>query len=84
MADSQSDNKHIPATAYLAMNDFDNTFKAIETAIDDHDVGTIDSLRIAERWDPIRFDDILALLDSKEIHTDKYLSNLDVQGSEGL
>ncbi len=71
------------AVGYLALEDIDNTFMAIEAAIEDHNRLLIDSLRTAAWWDPIRddprFDDMLDLLDSKVVPTQTYLDNLDTQ-----
>ena len=88
LADSENDNGHVSAVAYLALEDVDKTFTAIEAAIEDHDVSMIESLRIAEWWDPIRddprFDHMLELLDSKETHTAQYLTDLDIEDNDIL
>ena len=72
------------ALGYLALGEIDNTFKATEAAIENHNVYLIRSLRTAEWWDEIRddprFDDMLELLDSKVTHTQTYLNNLDPAG----
>ena len=72
-------NNYFIALGYLALGDIDNTFKTIETAIENHNVFLIDSLMTAEWWDEIRddprFDDMLALLDSKVTHTEEYLKD---------
>ena len=77
----ESVSKYAFAVGYLALEDIDNTFLAIEAAIEDHDTLLIDSLRTAAWWDPIRddprFDDTLELLDSKVTPTQTSLDNLD-------
>ena len=84
LADSQSADQYSVAVGYLALDDVDNTFKAIEAAIGDYSLRMIESLRTAEWWDEIRddprFDDMLELLDSKETHTEQYLNDLETQG----
>jgi tetratricopeptide (TPR) repeat protein len=78
LADLQHDtaDKYFVATGYRDLGDVDNTFKAIEAAIEDHNIPMVESLRTAESWDEIRddprFDDMLKLLDSKETHTEQY------------
>ena len=66
------------ALGYLALGEIDNTFKRIEAGIENHHVFLIESLT-AEWWDEIRddprFDDMLALLDSKVTHTEQYLKD---------
>jgi len=82
LANSQSQNKHIPADGYMAVGDLDNTFKAIRTGIENQDEFLLDGLRTAEVWDKIRgdsrFDELIQLQDSKEIHTEQYLEDHDV------
>ena len=77
-------NDYYVARGYLALGEIDNTFKAMEAAIENHHVFLIESLRTAEWWDEIRddprFDDMLELLDSKVTHTQTYLNNLDPSG----
>ena len=59
---------------YLALGNIDKTFTLIKAGIENHDLFLIDSLIVAEWWDPIRddprFDEMLALLDSKATHTE--------------
>jgi TolB-like protein len=65
------------ALAYVALEDTDAAFDAIRLGILDHDEFLIDSLRLSEFWDPLRsdprFDEMLRLLSSKEMHTAEYL-----------
>jgi len=62
---------------YLALGDIDNTFKSIKAGIEDHNELLLESVMVAEWWDPIRddprFDEMLELLDSKVTHTEQYL-----------
>ena len=66
------------AMGSLALGEVDATFVAVENAIEDHDGRMVDSLRLAGWWSPIRDDPrygrMVALLDSKERHTQQYLS----------
>jgi TolB-like protein len=79
LSDSRYDLTHhfYLALGYLALGDIDKTFTSIKAGIDDHDRFLIGSLIVAEWWDPIRddprFDEMLALLDSKVTHTEQYL-----------
>ena len=77
-------NKFYLATGSLALGKIDNTFKVIEAAVENYNGLMIDSLRVAEWWEPIRddprFDDMLDLLDSKVTHTETYLKSLDPSG----
>lgn len=79
LADSQSADQYSLARGHLALGDIDNTFKAIEAAIEDQHFLMIESLRVAEWWDEIRderrFDGMLTLLDSKETRTEQYLKD---------
>ena len=65
------------AMGHLALGDVDNTFNSIRSGIEDHDANLIESLIVAEWWNPIRddprFDEMLKLLDSKVMHTEQYL-----------
>ena len=65
------------AKGHLALGDVDNAFKAIEAGIEDHDAYLIESLLVAEWWNPIRSDsrfiEMIELLDSKVTHTEQYL-----------
>ncbi len=83
LADSQSTDYYSLARGHLALGDIDNTFKAIEAAIENRRFLMIESLRAAEWWDEIRddprFDDMLKLLDSKETHTAQYLEDHNIK-----
>lgn len=65
------------ALGHLALGDIDNSFKSIHEGIEDHDPYLIESLLVAEWWNPVRDDpryaEMLALLDSKVTHTEQYL-----------
>jgi len=65
------------ALGHLALGDVDSTFTSIKAGIENHDPFLIDSLVVAQWWDPIRddprFDEMLELLDSKVTHTEQYL-----------
>ena len=65
------------AWGYLALGDIDKTFTSIKAGIEDHNHTLINGLIVAELWDPIRddprFDEMLALLDSRVTHTEQYL-----------
>ena len=65
------------------MGDIDNTFKSIRSGIEDHNHILLDSLIVAELWNPVRddprFDDMLKLLDSKVTHTEQYLRDHDTE-----
>jgi|TARA_Y100000031_G_scaffold126240_1_gene143209 TolB-like protein len=69
--------KYLLARGYLGLGDIDSAFKAIEASIENHDPYMFDSLRMAEWWEPLRddprFDSMIVLLESKEIHTEQYL-----------
>ena len=71
------------ATGYLALGDIDNTFNLIQAGIEDHDPYLIESLLVAEWWNPIRddprFDEMLELLDSKVTHTEQYLRDHNIE-----
>ncbi len=64
------------ARGYLALEDFDNTFNSIAAGIENQDQFLLESLIVADWWDPIRddprFDEMLELLDSKVTHTLQY------------
>jgi hypothetical protein len=78
LSDSHYDLTHhfYLALGYLALGDIDKTFTSIKAGIDDHDRFLVASLIVAQWWDPIRddprFDEMLALLDSKVTHTQQY------------
>lgn len=65
------------AMGHLALGDINRTFLSIRAGIEDHDTRLLDSLIVAESWNPIRedprFGEILQLLDSKVTHTEQYL-----------
>ncbi len=65
------------AIGHLSLGDIDNTFKSIQAGIEDHNPYLLDTLLVAEWWNPIRddprFDEMLELLDSKVTHTEQYL-----------
>ena len=67
---------------HLALGDIDHTFSSIQAGIEDHDANLIESLIVAEWWDPIRddprFEEMLRLLDSKVTHTEQYLRDHNV------
>ncbi len=66
------------AMGYLALGDINNTFNEIEAGIENHDSLLVQTLLVADEWDPIRddprFGEMLELLDSKVTHTEQYLS----------
>jgi class 3 adenylate cyclase/TolB-like protein len=65
------------AEGYLYLGDIENTFKALELAVLNRDEQTVNGLRLAAWWDPLRddprFDDLLELLESEVTHTEQYL-----------
>ena len=71
------------ALGHLALGDGDSTFTSIEAGIENHDPFLIDSLVVAQWWDPIRddprFDEMLELLDSKVTHTEQYLHDHNIE-----
>ena len=71
------------ARGYLALGEIDNCFKSIQAGIDDQHEYLIDSLTVAEWWNPIRddprFDEMLELLDSKVTHTEQYLRDNEIE-----
>ena len=73
-------NHYFLAMGYLALGDNDKTFKSIRAGIEDHNQLLIESLIVAEWWNPIRddprFSEMLTLLDSKVTHTEQYLLDL--------
>jgi len=74
------------AKGHLALGDIDNTFNLIQAGIEDHDPYLIESLLVAEWWNPIRddprFDEMLELLDSKVTHTERYLRDHNIAQSD--
>ncbi len=70
-------NHYFLAMGYFALEDFDNTFRCIQAGIEDHDQHLLESLIVAEWWNPIRddprFAEMLELLDSKVTHTEQYM-----------
>ncbi len=72
-----STNQYYSAMGYLALGDIDGTFKSILAGIENHDQNLLESLLVAEWWNPIRddprFEEMLELLDSKVTHTEQYL-----------
>ena len=81
LADSRYELTHhfFLVLGHLALGDIDKTFTAIEAGIEEHDRMLIESMPVAAWWDPIRddprFDEMLALLDSKVTHTEQYLKD---------
>ena len=73
------------ALGYLYLGDPNNTFAALELAILNRSTPTINGLRRAAWWNPIRddprFDALLALLESMEIHTKRYQAQQDLGGA---
>ncbi|HIG43843.1 MAG: hypothetical protein ABGY96_25060 [bacterium] len=65
------------AMGHLVLGNVDDAFKYIQAGIEDHNRGLLNSLLVAEWWDPIRgdprFHEMLELLDSKVTHTEQYL-----------
>ncbi|MCZ6651746.1 MAG: TIR domain-containing protein [Planctomycetota bacterium] len=74
------------ALGFLYLGDVNKTFAALELAILNRSGSTIDGLRRASWWDPIRedprFGTLLALLESMEIHTKRYEAQQDLRGAE--
>jgi len=70
------------ALGHLALGDMNNTIKAIEAGVENHDQLLLPNLLVAEWWDPIRddprFNEMLARLDSKVTHTEQYLRDHDI------
>jgi hypothetical protein len=70
-------NPAMVALAYVVLEDKDNAFKSLRAAIDSNNVFLLDTLLVAEFWDPIRkdrrFGEMLSLLDSKVTHTEQYM-----------
>jgi len=77
-------NHYALATGYLALKDIDHTLKAIHAGIENNDQHLLESMLVAEWWNPIRgdprFKGMLDMLDSKVTHTQTYLNNLDPTG----
>ena len=65
------------ALGYVALGDLDRAFTSIRAGIDNRNRRLLISLIVAEWWDPLRedprFDEMLALLDSRVTHTEQYL-----------
>jgi len=76
-------NHYALAMGYLALKDFDNTFKSIHAGIENHDQHLLESMLVAEWWNPIRddprFEEMLELLDSKVTHTEQYLRDNEIE-----
>lgn len=74
------------AMGHLTLGDIDECFRSINSGIEQHDLSLLDSLIVAEWWDPIRddprFDEMLARLDSKVTHTDRYLRDHGITQSD--
>jgi len=66
-------NHYALATGYLALKDIDHTFKSIHAGIENNDQHLLESILVAEWWNPIRddprFSEMLDSLDSKVTHT---------------
>jgi tetratricopeptide (TPR) repeat protein len=77
-------NYYALATGYLALKDIDHTFKSIHAGIENNDQNLLESILVAEWWNPIRddprFSEMLDSLDSKVTHTQTYLKNFDPMG----
>ena len=77
-------NHYALATGYLALKDIDHTFKSIHAGIENNDQSLLESILVAEWWNPIRgdprFDEMLELLDSKVAHTEQYMRHLEPAG----
>ena len=69
--------KYALAMSYLALEEVDRAFNAIESGIRNHDDLLFDSLRTGVFWNEIRedprFEEMITLMHSEEIHTDQYL-----------
>ena len=67
------------AAGHLALGDVDSAFDSMRAGIENRDGGLIFALRLAAWWDPIRddprFNEMLALLDAKVTHTERYLKD---------
>ena len=65
----------------MALGENDLAFEVMERAIRNRAPILIGTLRTAKWWDPLRsdprFDEMLALLESMETHTDAYLQQQD-------
>ncbi|MDA1073171.1 MAG: TIR domain-containing protein [Proteobacteria bacterium] len=65
------------AMGHLALGNMDGTFRSIHDGIEDHNTRLLESLLVAEWWQPVRDDpryaQMLELLESKVVHTEQYL-----------
>ncbi|MDA1299788.1 MAG: winged helix-turn-helix domain-containing protein [Proteobacteria bacterium] len=69
------------ALGYQALGEYERVFEFLAEGINDHDRSVIDIMR-SDRWaEPVtsdpRFAELLALLESKETHSRRYLKDLD-------
>ena len=68
-------------SGFVSLRDFDRALELIRQGIEDHDRTVLDNIRVLFDWDPLRgdprFDDLLALLRSKETHTAAFIQDLE-------